>query len=56
MSAFDFKSLLAHVGHTIEVVTYTHNGIIYNVSAECMDCNEVLLDYDNPIFEEEENE
>ena len=53
MSAFDFKSLLEHRGHKIEVATYEKDGVIYNVSCECLDCNEVILDYDNPELEED---
>lgn len=45
MSVYDFNSLKDHVGHNIEVVLY---GEDRNVSIECITCNEVLLDYDNP--------
>ena len=47
MSVFDFKRLLAHVGHNIECVTYGNGDTVYNVALECTDCNEVLLDIDN---------
>ena len=47
MSVFDFKRLLAHVGHNIECVTYENGDTVYNVALECTDCNEVLLDIDN---------
>ncbi len=48
MSAYDHKSLKAHVGHEIECVTY---GDGENVVLECIDCGEILLSYD-----EEEDE
>ena len=51
MSVYDFNSLKDHVGHNIEVVLY---GGDRNVSVECTTCNEVLLDYDNPKYEEHE--
>ena len=47
MSVFDFKGLLAHVGHNIECVTYGNGDTVYNVALECTDCNEVRLDIDN---------
>ena len=48
MAAFDFKSLVEHRGHHIEVNVYgTLDGGIYNAAVECMDCNTVLLDFDN---------
>ena len=47
MSVSNFKELLAHVGHNIECVTYGNNDDIVNVSLECVDCDEVLLDFDN---------
>lgn len=53
MSAFDFACLYLHVGHNVEVATYEKDGIVYNVSCECLDCNEVILSYDNPNLEEE---
>lgn len=47
MSVSNFKELLAHVGHNIECVTYGNDDDIVNVSLECVDCDEVLLDIDN---------
>lgn len=51
MSAFNFEELKRHIGHKIECVVYGGN---QNVALECMDCNEVLLDYDKD--EEEDSE
>ena len=47
MSVSNFKELLAHVGHNIECVTNGNDDDIVNVSLECVDCDEVLLDFDN---------
>lgn len=56
MSAFNFKTLMWHVGHNIQCVTYGNEDEVYNVAIECFDCNEVLLDYDNPEIRAEENQ
>lgn len=47
MSAHDFKSLIAHAGHNINIVTYGDGIKVYNVALECEDCNEVLLNFDD---------
>ena len=39
----NYEELSTHYGHSLEVVMY---GEGVNVSLECEDCNEVLLDYD----------
>lgn len=44
MSVSSFKDLKHHVGHEVEVVTYGDPPV--NVAIECLDCNEVLLDFD----------
>lgn len=44
MSVHDYKSLRVHAGHKIVCVVY---GEEHNVSIECQDCNEVLLDFEN---------
>jgi hypothetical protein len=38
---YEYESLKNHVGHNIECVTYGDE----NVSIECIDCNEVLIDF-----------
>ena len=43
----DYESLKAHLGHRVVVVSYG-NPDVWNVTMECENCNEVLLDYDNP--------
>jgi len=43
MSVNNYNELSRHVGHNIECVEYG-NG--YNVALECVDCGEVLMDFD----------
>ena len=55
MGAHSFGELRPHVGHNVQVVIYSFGGkredMIpeeeVNVAIECMDCHEVLLDFDN---------
>jgi hypothetical protein len=46
MSANNFNELNNHYGHALEVVRYEYEGEIVNASLECVECNEVLLDYE----------
>lgn len=53
-----FNKLKKHIGHSIEIVGYAKaedNSHLYpfdedkdwqNISIECLDCNEVLIDFD----------
>lgn len=50
MSVNNFKELLAHKGHRLAITTYSEDGkYIENVALECLRCNEVLMDFDNPM-------
>ena len=42
MSAYSYSDLARHAGHKIECVIYA--GV--NAAVECMNCNEVLLDFE----------
>ncbi len=43
----NFDELYKHYGHKVEVAQYTDKGgEAVGVSIECMDCYEVLIDYD----------
>jgi len=60
MSAQSYEELKYHIGHRIVCVAYasrprSRRGYRWpaNVALECEDCNEVLLDYDNPDTNEE---
>lgn len=51
MGAHSFKDLIHHAGHKLVCVTYGKNGKPpANVAIECETCNEVILDFDNPVF------
>lgn len=55
MSADSYKELKRHLGHKIVCVAYGGDGEEpWNVSIECEDCNEVLLDYDREEDDDEE--
>lgn len=56
-SKYYFNKLQEHIGHSIEVVGYAMGALGFhptdekrgweNISIECLDCNEVLIDFDN---------
>jgi hypothetical protein len=48
MAIQNYNDLYAHYGHEIHVNRYTDTlGDVINVSIECEDCYEVLIDFDN---------
>ena len=47
MSAYNFEELLRHTGHKLECVTYGNPPV--NVAVECVDCYEVLIDFDKEV-------
>lgn len=44
MSVNNYTDLVRHAYHEIECVTYGENN--ENVAVECVECSEVLIDYD----------
>lgn len=46
MSSQNFHDLMRHVGHQIVVATYVRDNVPINASIECLDCNEVLIDFE----------
>jgi hypothetical protein len=44
MSVQTYNELASHFGHPLDIAIY---GVGNNVAIECMECNEVLLDFDN---------
>jgi hypothetical protein len=55
MSAFDFKTLNEHANHRVQVNQYIdkeRGGQVVNVAVECEDCNVILMDYDNPEYDD----
>jgi hypothetical protein len=52
MSATDFNDLIRHEEHEITIATYLDIDLnTINVAIECMDCHEVLLDFDKDAYE-----
>ncbi len=59
MSVTSFEELLSHRGHRVEISTYFFNGSIVenhikddqieNIAIECIDCHEVLIDFNRNI-------
>lgn len=45
MAASNYTDLVQHLGHNIECVGYGKSTPFENVALECVDCNEVLMDY-----------
>lgn len=43
MSVQNYKDLIVHSGHEVDVFRYSDS----SVSIECNTCNEVLVDYEN---------
>lgn len=47
-----FEKLYNHIGHNIALVKYIDTrldgDVIHNISIECEDCMEVLIDVNNP--------
>jgi hypothetical protein len=41
----NYTELMAHLGHQIELANYANE----NVAIECLECSEVLLDYDKEL-------
>ena len=48
MGVRTYSELVEHTGHNVECAWYGDKSNPHNVAVECMDCYEVLLDYDNP--------
>ena len=55
MGVHNFEDLKRHIGHRLECVAYIKNGATaedldldntVNIAVECIDCNEVILDFD----------
>ncbi len=52
MSVNSYEELRAHIGHSVEVVCYGKKGFApANVAIECMDCCEILMNFDRPAPE-----
>jgi len=50
--ASNYNEMLKHAGHRIQIVSFPRGVQILKVSMECVTCNRVLIEYDNPAYEE----
>ena len=48
----NYAELVTHVGHKIQVVSFPRGSQILKVAMECLTCNRVLIEYDNPNYEQ----
>jgi hypothetical protein len=56
MTANSFHDLLSHRGHEVEVAVYGPADDPLNAAIECLDCGEVLLDFDADEDEDAEDD
>ena len=50
--ASNYEEVLKHVGHKIQVVSFPRGVQVLKVALECVTCNRVLIEYDNPEYGE----
>jgi hypothetical protein len=50
--ASNFEEMLKHADHKIQIVSFPRGLQIVKVAMECITCNKVLIEYDNPDYEE----
>ena len=48
----NYAEMLNHAGHKIQILSFPRGVQILKVSLECITCNKVLIEYDNPDYEE----
>ena len=48
--ASNYSELMKHVGHTVRVVSFPRGVQVLKVALECVTCNRVLIEYDNPDY------
>lgn len=49
--ASNYAELLTHADHKLEVRAFPRGPEILKVALECLTCNRVLIEYDNPDYE-----
>ena len=47
----NYAELVKHVGHKFHVVSFPRGSQILKAALECLTCNKVLIEYDNPDYE-----
>ena len=50
--ASNYAELMKHVGHKVQVVSFQRGVQSLKVAMECVTCNRVLIEYDNPDYRE----
>jgi hypothetical protein len=50
--ASNYEEMLKHAGHKLQIVSFPRGVQTLKVSMECVTCNKVLIEYDNPDYEE----
>ncbi len=50
--ASNYEEVLKHVGHKVQVVSFPRGIQVLKVALECVTCNRVLIEYDNPEYAE----
>ena len=48
----NYEEMLKHVGHRIQVVSFPRGISVLKVAMECITCNRVLIEFDNPDYAE----
>lgn len=50
--ASNYEEMLKHEGHKLQIISFPRGIQILKVSMECVTCNKVLIEYDNPEYQE----
>ncbi len=50
--ASNYTELLRHAGHQVQIIPFSRGVDILKVALECVTCNRVLIEYDNPDYPE----
>ena len=50
--ASNFEEMMKHTGHKIQVISFPRGVQVLKVAMECVTCNKVLIEYENPDYPE----
>lgn len=45
------ETMMVHAGHRVEIALYGDRTDPHNAAIECLDCNAVLIDWDQPLMD-----
>jgi len=48
----NYAEIMKHLGHKIQVLSFPRGLQVLKVTMECLTCNKVLIEYDNPDYQE----